>query len=332
MTSSPYKPPQKQGFTLVELLVVIAIIGILVSLLLPAVQSARESARRVQCTNNLKQLALGCISHEATHKYFPSGGWNWTWSADPDFGYDRRQPGGWCYNILPYMEQQALHDLGIGKTAAAKRPDLVKAAGIAVSAFYCPSRRIATIYTSTHGTNNAGNLGDSARTDYAANTGTNTNARNCWWYDSNDNPPSGTDPGTTSNNPNYPYPELRGDGVIYSISTLAAGRIRDGLSNTYLIGEKYLNPDHYENGADAADNNPIWSGMDWDWHRWAMNGPLRDRKGVTDTLSFGSAHGAGVLMAFCDGSVRPISYTIDKTTHSNLCSRADGQAVSAGSY
>ena len=120
--------------------------------------------------------------------------------------------------------------------------------------------------------------------------------------------------------------------MIYSISTLAAGRIRDGLSNTYLIGEKYLNPDHYENGADAADNNPIWSGMDWDWHRWAMNGPLRDRKGVTDTLSFGSAHGAGVLMAFCDGSVRPISYTIDKTTHSNLCSRADGQAVSAGSY
>src|SRR5271169_4167733 len=101
------------GFTLVELLVVITIIGILIALLLPAVQAAREAARQVQCRNNLKQLALGCLQHENLTKRLPSGGWGYAWAGDADRGNDLRQPGGWIYNILPYIEQQPLHDLGI---------------------------------------------------------------------------------------------------------------------------------------------------------------------------------------------------------------------------
>ncbi len=125
------------GFTLVELLAVIAIIGILIALLLPAVQAAREAARQLQCKNNLKQLALACLNHEHAHNFLPAGGWSYGWAGDPDRGVDKRQPGGWQYNILPHVEQQALHDLGLnnnqtGRTQAAVTP---------VGAFICPTRR-----------------------------------------------------------------------------------------------------------------------------------------------------------------------------------------------
>src|SRR5688572_12268192 len=110
-----------RGFTLVELLVVIAIIGILVGLLLPAVQAAREAARATQCQNQLKQLSLAVINHHDTVKHFPSGGWGYTWAPDPDLGTGKKQPGGWVYSILPFIEQQALADLGTGMGTVDKR-------------------------------------------------------------------------------------------------------------------------------------------------------------------------------------------------------------------
>src|SRR6188768_1267313 len=104
----------REGFTLVELLVVIAIIGILVALLLPAVQAAREAARRNQCTNNLKQISIGVQNHESALKMLPSSGIGYQWVGDPNFGSGRKQPGGWIYNVLPYIEEQAIHDMGAG--------------------------------------------------------------------------------------------------------------------------------------------------------------------------------------------------------------------------
>jgi prepilin-type N-terminal cleavage/methylation domain-containing protein len=103
---------RKRAFTLVELLVVITIIGILIALLLPAVQAAREAARRMQCSNQIKQLSLGCINHESAHGFYPTGGWGFAWIGDPDSGFDDKQPGGWIYNLLPYIEQQAMRDKG----------------------------------------------------------------------------------------------------------------------------------------------------------------------------------------------------------------------------
>ena len=103
-----------RGFTLVELLVVIAIIGILIALLLPAVQAAREAARRTQCRNQLKQLALGCLLHESSHGHLPAGGWGYTWTGDPDMGFGPRQPGGWIYSTLPFVEAGAIWQIGTG--------------------------------------------------------------------------------------------------------------------------------------------------------------------------------------------------------------------------
>ena len=97
----------RHGFTLVELLVVIAIIAMLVTLLLPAVQAAREAARLTQCTNHIKQLALGCLNHESAHGFLPSDGWGYRWVGDPDLGFGKTQPGGWAFAEISYRTIRA---------------------------------------------------------------------------------------------------------------------------------------------------------------------------------------------------------------------------------
>jgi prepilin-type processing-associated H-X9-DG protein len=161
------------------------------------------------------------------------------------------------------------------------------------------------------------------RTDYAANSG--TQGPN-WWGPPNTNDPSFADA------PGFVYPTFTTDGVMDCLTLLKIASIADGASNTYLLGEKYLIPDHYFDGLEGTDNNPPYAGIDWDWHRWSTTAPKQDTAGLSDYYCFGSAHPSGFNMAFCDGSVHAISFNIDPLTHQHLCCRNDGQLLDQSKY
>ncbi|MCA9099518.1 MAG: DUF1559 domain-containing protein [Planctomycetales bacterium] len=320
----------RRGFTLVELLVVIAIIGILIALLLPAVQAAREAARRSSCRNNLKQLALGWLLHEDTHKHMPAGGWGWEWVGEPERGYEERQPGGWPYNILAYVEQGALRNLGSGNiSAAAKYEQLTVLSKTSLPVLHCPSRRSAIPSAAKNGWSppNAAPLRFVAKTDYATSVG--------------DPLVSDVRPGPSSlaegDDPNYvwfdvsatgPYPH---NGVCYLRTKTRLSQISDGLSNTYMLAEKYLNPDDYTpigtTSLNSGDNESVFGGYNRDFHRTGHFPPEQDTPGSRQSFSFGSVHAAAFHAALCDGSVRAVAYAIDPETHRRLAVIADGLPV-----
>ena len=320
---------KRNGFTLVELLVVIAIIGILVSLLLPAVQSAREAARRMQCQNNVKQMALAMHSHHAAHGFFASGGWGWLWTGDPDRGVGKQQPAGWNYSILPFMEQQNVFDLGSDgdrdTITDAQRDGALKRDQTPISIFVCPSRRSARLYSrpKNYTYRNGRAVSQAGVMDYAANAGDTA----AYWHDG---PASMAAAATFDWNTNNTQLNT---GISYARSEVSIAHIRDGTTNTYLIGEKYLRPEHYTNGNNAADDFGMYEGCAYDTYRWChiSYAPQQDRIGADLPNNFGSAHPGGVSMAFCDGSVRTISYSIDATMHSRLGNRADNEVVDLSS-
>jgi hypothetical protein len=344
----------RRGFTLVELLVVIAIIATLIGLLLPAVQSAREAARRTQCKNHLKQLGLGCVTHMDARKHLPSGGWGSKYTADSNEGTGPDQPGSWYYAILPYIEEQALADLGKGLsvTSAAFRTASTTLHQSPVPSFHCPSRRSAKLYPHNWGTLNAQawvqNLPAVVKGDYAASSGDSlTHAGVGFGSDSYWLPPSYTSLSSPSwTDTSDQKTRFYQTGVIHYRSKTRPKDIADGTSKTYMIGEKFLSPDGYENmlpGGNGryGDNQGAWSGFEWDNHRVAWNPsstyqqadyqPRQDTAGVDNPgfLAFGSAHSGGLNMVMCDGSVQTVSYDIDPTAHRYQANRFDGQAVNA---
>lgn len=322
-------PKRTQGFTLVELLVVIAIIAMLVTLLLPAVQAAREAARRSQCMNNIRQLALGCLNHHETHSFMPSGGWGRHWVCDPDRGFGKRQPGGWAYSVLPFIESNDIHGLGAGQDDATKRRLNKQRITTPQSLFHCPSRREARLYpVDNFPWNKRPNFTDPltevARTDYAANGGDAiTGLFGNGWAD-------GPDTFEQGDSESYRWPSLKNHtGITANRSEIGIEKISDGTTKTYMIGEKYLNPDSYFKGDDWGDNHNLYSGDDMEIVRFGgPNAELaRDQPGFILYFGFGSAHPEGCHMAMCDGSVRQLSYALDGEVHRRLANRKDGLVV-----
>src|SRR5262249_26317444 len=121
--------------------------AILIALLLSAAQSVREMASRVKCANNLRNIGEAWHHHHVLHGHLPAGGWGWSWVGDPDQGVDQDQPGGWLYNILPQIEETALHDLGKGQPDAQKRAAAAEMIARPLVLFSCPTRRAVPVYT-----------------------------------------------------------------------------------------------------------------------------------------------------------------------------------------
>ena len=287
---------RRLGFTLVELLVVIAIIGILVALLLPAVQAARESARRTQCLNNLKQMGLAFHNHHDTTGFLPGGGNGWpdppTYiNGAPAIG--TKQLAGWGFQILPYLEARDLWE-GSGQTTDAGKQQ--QAISTPVKAFFCPSRRSPSVLGATANWYlPAGNF-PHAPTDYAAGNTTDL-------------------------------------GIVIHVThhgglPIKFADVLDGTSNVLAVAEKrmdLLNLGRYQ----SDDNEGYTSGWDHDVLRRTDLQPRKDSKNGAGwgEQRFGAVHSAGFQALFTDGSVRFISYTIDLTTFNRLGMRDDGNPV-----
>jgi prepilin-type N-terminal cleavage/methylation domain-containing protein len=299
---------ESDGFTLVELLVVIAIIGVLVALLLPAIQAAREAARRSQCKNNLKQIALGFMMHEDVSGHLPSGGWSPWVVGDADRGFGKGQPGGWAYQILPYVEQQAVYNLPLDgdpvNITPQQRAGAVQMQATPIEVFNCPSRRSAKLYPYTAGGSwnprNSNEIEQIAKSDYAANAGDASwqhgDEGGLWSYFASET--CGHPAGQFSNHlgpipsfTKYPASLLAGaanpycwpgdegqTGINFLGSEIKLKQITDGTSNTVMVGEKFLNPEQYETPSEYADENTggdehsFYQGFDWDINAWGGGG------------------------------------------------------------
>jgi prepilin-type N-terminal cleavage/methylation domain-containing protein/prepilin-type processing-associated H-X9-DG protein len=339
------------GFTLVELLVVIAIIGILVALLLPAIQAAREAARRQQCVNNLKQLALGALNHHDTAKFFPTGGWGWNWVGDPDRGFGQEQPGGWTFAIMPFTEEGNAYQIssdGNPEVITDQQKNAMRdVINKPLSLLGCPSRRggpgpfAKPSQGNFYAFNAANAIGTPAagRSDYAANCGDPLN------NEVDPGPPTLAGAATWGWTVFGPTGTNRQgriviNGISFQRSEVAIRHVTDGTNKTFLFGEKYVNINRYIDGSDPGDNETWCTGYNNDNFRLAYIPPFQDS--TTDTFRspftgenftfgghhiFGSVHSAGCNMAYCDGHVDTVAYDIDPYLNRSLGNRLDGSVA-----
>lgn len=349
-----------RGFTLVELLVVIAIIGVLVALLLPAVQAAREAARRMQCANNVRQMGLGAQNLQSTFKVFPTGGafpwpeidkcarvWQNGAATDQIHG-PSRQCMGWPFQILPYLEEGPVH--GLRNNLQLSRTE--------IPMYSCPSRG-AIRRTKTadafvmfdYASSTAALDGDVVRMSMDM-------LEASFWGVNGDDFLNSVQQGNSTK-----YTNIEHHGIIVrtpeimkpptgSAEFIDTGSTRpvdfqaitDGSSKTLLAGEKRFNPVLFQSQGYLWYDDKGWAdGWDPDVIRSTAYPPAQDGdlpRGICDQrgfnvqqcerfegFMFGSAHAAGFNAVFGDNSVRLINYSIDPIVFNRLGNRADEQPV-----
>lgn len=315
MTPARLSQPNRRGFTLVELLVVIAIIALLVSMLLPAVQRAREAARRSSCLNNMKQLGLAAHNYHDVHQTFPSG-----WIEDPlltilDYKHEDMPEVvtlplanqrilelkdwtlgpyfGWHTLLLPQMDQGTIQ---IHFSLPKNDPNNWKMIQVPVESYVCPS--------ASYPSRRYQDLGYSS---YRGNMG--------WW-------PT-IDPVTgLLNDPKY-------NGIFYKNSRVNIRDVTDGTTQTLLFGESLFGywGDHYSCCARARDDKDPSANFDIRWSEISNY----DVRCSVNFFSFGSFHGDSLNVTMVDGSVRTLAKNIDTTVYRSLCTRNGREAIT-GSY
>lgn len=297
----------RNGFTLAELLVVTGIVTILLSFLLPAVQAAREGARRLQCVNNLRQISLAALNHESVHSHLPGGGWGFAWVGMASRGSGLQQPGGWIYQVAEFA------DIRLSDTSDVDRADSLSRR---LPIFACPSRPLEnpSPYHGQVQLRNSVMPTVSFKSDYAGCGG---------------DIPLASRPGPVSleriavRNYNWAHRSIA-TGVFFQGSWIRTSAISDGLSNTYLAGEKYAM--HTNDNRDVGNDQAAFIGDDHDIRRLTFQRPVRDGRQAFSE-AFGSSHTDSWNAAYVDGSVHSVSFSIDLVTHRRMGNKSDGQLI-----
>jgi prepilin-type N-terminal cleavage/methylation domain-containing protein/prepilin-type processing-associated H-X9-DG protein len=340
---------EARGFTLVELLVVIAIIGVLVALLLPAVQAAREAARRMSCSNNLRNIGLACLNFQDTKKVFPQSVTQWDWEdrtaecptvtnqnvSDPPMGYNGK---GWIVDIFPQIEQQAAHNQIVanytGKFAARANAgrgmgdmDIRSIVATQLPVLTCPSDESAKPSDGQQWYWDAQPGTVTATTSYKGSVGDTL-------LSVNPDTPCGTDvdpPATPSSGSPDVHHTMSNNGIFQRTSIwapISLKMVSDGTSNTFMVGENVVFVD-YHSAAYFADGD--WATCSIPLNYLPVHLPESEFK--TGNLSkavrgFKSLHPGGAQFVMVDGSVHFIQESIDTATYRALSTRERGEIVS----
>jgi len=311
----------QRGFTLIELLVVIAIIGVLVALLLPAVQAAREAARRMQCRNNLKQIGLAMHNYHDAHLTLPPGNFDTVanWVGLPPcpgqpVGLFGSREASWMQRILPYIDQGNLYNSFVNQMNSGSVPaNQYTNAGTPIPTLMCPSDPANPKTVNISGlVHFSGNYVMCAGSQY--------------W----------------GNNPNDACASLQRNGLFFTVSKVQFKDVADGLSNTILGSELILVSD------DLTTPQRDWRGR---YYQALLGGPLfstREPPGSQDSLDGAcrnvpyapcdptvgdvniharSYHAAAVNTVFADDAVRMISNSVNQSLYQALGTRAGGEVV-----